>query len=86
MLDAFVCFRRLVGNILDNDCMVEIAIPIVIAVASPKIIPISILIVIAGIRAQTTIILSIALMLLELDTIACFAFVSPGWLDLGLIN
>ena len=86
LLDACVCFRRLVGNILDDACLVEIAIPIVIRVVNPKVIPISIPIMIAGIRAQTTIILSIALVLLECDTIAIFAFDSPGWLDLGLIN
>ena len=50
MLDAFVCFRRLVENILDDACLIEIAIPIVFAVASPNNIPISVPIVIAGIK------------------------------------
>ena len=45
--------------------------------------PIVIAIVIA---TQTTINLSIALMFIECNTIAMFAFISPGWLDLGLIN
>jgi hypothetical protein len=45
--------------------------------------PIIITIVIA---TKTTINLSIALMFIECDTIAIFAFDSPGWLDLGLVN
>ena len=65
--------------------LIEVAIPIIIVVAIMTVIPIS-LQLLAGIRTHTTIILSISLMLLECDTIAFFAFVSLGWLDLGLIN
>ena len=71
---------------LDEICLIEVAIPIVIAVAIPTVISISIPIMIAVIRAQTTINLSIALIFIECDTIAIFAFVSPWWLNLGLIN
>ena len=70
----------------DDICLNEVAIPIVIAVAIPTVIPISIPIMIAVIRVQATINLSIALIFIECDTIAIFAFDSPGWLDLGLIN
>jgi hypothetical protein len=86
LLDACVCFRRLEGNMLDNACLNEVVIPIVIAVAIPTVIPTVILIMIAVIRVQATINLSIALIFIECDTIAIFAFDSPGWLDLGLIN
>jgi hypothetical protein len=86
LLDACVCFRRLVENMFDDICLNEVAIPIVIAVAIPTVIPISIPIMIAVIRVQATINLSIALIFIECDTIAIFAFDSPGWLDLGLIN
>ena len=70
----------------DDICLIQIVILIVIAVAIPKVLPTSILIMIAGIMAQTTIILSIPLMLLECDTIATFALIIPGLLDLGLIK
>ena len=86
LLDACVCFHRLEGNILDDACLNEVAIPIVIAVAIPTVIPTVIPISIAVIRVQATINLSIALIFIECDTIAIFAFDSPGWLDLGLIN
>ena len=86
LLDARVCFRRLEGNMLDDACLNEVAIPIIIAVAIPTVIPTVIPISIAVIRVQATINLSIALIFIECDTIAIFAFDSPGWLDLGLIN
>ena len=59
--------------------MFEIAIPNEMTASFPIVIAIVI-------APQTTINLSIALMFIECDTIAIFAFDSPGWLDLGLIN
>ena len=57
----------------------EIAIPNEKTASFPIVIAIVI-------DTQTTINLSIALMFIECDTIAIFAFDRPGWLDLGLIN
>ena len=42
LLDAFVCFRPMIGNIFDDICLTEVAIPIVIAVGIHTVIPISI--------------------------------------------